>query len=181
MSRATSSFFPTISLYIALLTFTQTTVFAAAGETRPRDPCPRPVAGSIVVRPPDLFSRDGVLNLAVDYFTALNDAGRTLFCFRTPDGLMSPTLHVKPGDTLNLSMTNKVLPPPAGSPTELVSDASTKCDDKTMTISSVNVHYHGTNSSPACHHDEAIHTIINSGQTSNTASNFRSISHPGST
>ena len=26
-------------------------------------------------------------------------------------------------------------------------------------------HYHGTNTSPACHHDEAIHTIINSGQT----------------
>ena len=165
MSRATSSFFPTISLYIALLTFTPTTVFAAAGDMRPRDPCPRPVAGSIVVRPPDLFSRDGVLNLALDYFTALDDAGRTLFCFRTPDGLMSPTLHVKPGDTLNLRVTNKVLPPSAGSPTELVSDASTKCGDKTMTISSVNVHYHGTNTSPACHHDEAIHTIINSGQT----------------
>jgi hypothetical protein len=62
MSRATASFFPTISLYVAL-TFSQTTVFAAAGDMRPRDPCPRPVAGSIVVRPPDLFSKDGVWRL----------------------------------------------------------------------------------------------------------------------
>jgi FtsP/CotA-like multicopper oxidase with cupredoxin domain len=34
-----------------------------------------------------------------------------------------------------------------------------------MTITSVNLHYHGTNTSPACHRDEAIHTVINSGQT----------------
>jgi FtsP/CotA-like multicopper oxidase with cupredoxin domain len=106
-----------------------------------------------------------VLNVVFDYFTTLDDAGRTLFCFRTRDGLESPTLHVKPGDILNVTATNKVPQPPAGSPTEPVSDASSRCGDKTMTITSVNLHYHGTNTSPVCHRDEAIHTIINSGQT----------------
>jgi FtsP/CotA-like multicopper oxidase with cupredoxin domain len=165
MSRARNSFFPTILLGIAILALAPPNVFAADGGAPPRDPCPRPAAGSIVSPPPDLFSRDGVLNVVLEYLTTLDDAGRTLFCFRTPDGLVSPTLHVKPGDTLNLTVTNKVPQPPAGSPTEPVSDASTRCGDKTMTITSVNLHYHGTNTSPACHRDEAIHTVINSGQT----------------
>src|ERR1700689_1840581 len=34
-----------------------------------------------------------------------------------------------------------------------------------MTASSVNLHYHGTNTSPSCHQDDVIHTVINSGQT----------------
>jgi FtsP/CotA-like multicopper oxidase with cupredoxin domain len=34
-----------------------------------------------------------------------------------------------------------------------------------MTSTSLNVHYHGTNTSPACHGDQVIHTIINSGET----------------
>jgi len=165
MSRAKNSFFPTILLGIAILAFAPPHVFAADGGAPTRDPCPRPAAGSIVSPPPDLFSRDGVLNVIFDYFTTLDDAGRTLFCFKTRDGLESPTLHVKPGDILNVSVTNKVPQPPAGSPTEPVSDASTRCGDKTMTVTSVNLHYHGTNTSPACHRDEAIHTIINSGQT----------------
>ncbi|MEI9930202.1 MAG: hypothetical protein WDM89_06550 [Rhizomicrobium sp.] len=31
------------------------------------------------------------------------------------------------------------------------------CGDATMTISSVNMHFHGTNTSPKCHSDEVIH------------------------
>ena len=30
---------------------------------------------------------------------------------------------------------------------------------------SVNMHFHGTNTSPVCHQDEVIHTLINSGET----------------
>ncbi|MBV8400720.1 MAG: multicopper oxidase domain-containing protein [Acetobacteraceae bacterium] len=165
MAKATVSFFPAALLGITVLALASPNVFAADSRAPPADPCPRPSAGSVVSRPPDLFSRHGELNVAFEYATTLDDAGRTLFCFRTPDGLVSPTLHVKPGDTLNLTLTNKVSAPPAGSPTEPVSDASTRCGDKAMTVTSVNVHYHGTNTSPACHRDEAIHTIINPGQT----------------
>jgi FtsP/CotA-like multicopper oxidase with cupredoxin domain len=127
--------------------------------------CPRPPAGSVATSPPDLWSQNGVLNVAFDYYTTVDDAGRTLFCFTTPDGLESPTLHVNPGDQLNVTVTNRNPPPPAGSPTEVVSNSTDRCGDVTMTITSLNIHYHGTNTSPACHGDQVIHTIINSGET----------------
>ena len=179
MSRETDSFLPTALLGLSVLAFTPANVFAADGRATPTDPCPRPLAGSVVSRPPDLFSRDGVLNVAFNYVTTLDDVGRTLFCFRTPEGLVSPTLHVKPGDTLNLTVTNKIPAPPSGSATEPVSDVSTTCGDKTMTVTSVNVHYHGTNTSPACHRDEAIHTVINSGQTFQYSLKFPPDQPPG--
>ena len=99
-------------------------------------PCPRPPAGSLVSPPPDLFSHNGLLDVAFDYLTAVDDAGRTLFCFMTPDGKQSPTLHVKPGDTLNVT----VPPAPAGSPAEVMSNSLNVCGDKIMTISSLNIH-----------------------------------------
>jgi len=34
-----------------------------------------------------------------------------------------------------------------------------------MTATSVNIHYHGTNTPPTCHQDEVIRTMINSGET----------------
>ena len=179
MSRETNSFLPATLLGLSVLACTPANVFAADGRATPTDPCPRPLAGSVVSRPPDLFSRDGVLNVAFNYVTTLDDVGRTLFCFRTPEGLVSPTLHVKPGDTLNLTVTNKIPAPPSGSATEPVSDASTTCGDKTTTVTSVNVHYHGTNTSPACHRDEAIHTVINSGQTFQYSLKFPPDQPPG--
>ena len=63
------------------------------------NPCSRPTAGSIVAPPPTLSSENGALNLAFDYFTTTDSANRTLFCFVTPAGLESPTLHIKPGET----------------------------------------------------------------------------------
>lgn len=152
---------------------------ALAQQAGTHAPCPRPVAGSLVTPPPDLFSHDGILDVAFDYLTAVDDAGRTLFCFKTPDGKQSPTLHVKPGDTLNVTVTNRVPPPPAGSPAEVVSNSLNVCGDKTMTVSSLNIHYHGTNTSPACHGDEVIHTIINSGETFRYSLKFPADEPPG--
>ena len=129
--------------------------------------------------PPDLWSQNGVLNVAFNYYTSVDDAGRTLFCFITPDGLQSPTLHVNPGDTLNVKVTNLVPPPPPGSPTEVISNSMNKCGDVTMTITSLNVHYHGTNTSPACHGDQVIHTIVNSGGSFNYSLKFPADEPPG--
>jgi FtsP/CotA-like multicopper oxidase with cupredoxin domain len=39
------------------------------------------------------------------------------------------------------------------------------CGSSTMTQTSVNMHFHGTNTRPICHSDEVVHTLINSGQT----------------
>jgi FtsP/CotA-like multicopper oxidase with cupredoxin domain len=150
------------ALIATLLAFIVAPFSAFGGDS---SSCPRPDPGTLVQPPPDLFSVDGVLNASFEYYTTVDSAGRTLFCFVTPDGLQSPTLHVRPGDTLNLSVTNRNPPPPPGSPTEVVANASDRCGDVTMTITSLNVHFHGTNTSPVCHSDQVIHTIINSGET----------------
>ena len=53
------------------------------------------------------------------------------------------------------------------------------CRAATMDASSVNIHYHGTNTSPACHSDEVIHTLINSGDTFTYTVVFPSDEPPG--
>jgi FtsP/CotA-like multicopper oxidase with cupredoxin domain len=70
-------------------------------------------SGSVVSPPPELFSVNGVLNLQLNYLTTVDSARRTLFCLNTPNGLQGPTLHVMPGDTLNVTVTNLVPAPPA--------------------------------------------------------------------
>jgi FtsP/CotA-like multicopper oxidase with cupredoxin domain len=123
--------------------------------------CLRPVPGTDVKPPPDLFSSNGVLQVNLTYQTSVDTKGRTLFCFVTSDGVESPTLHVNPGDTIKISLTND-LPQVPGGPEERISDA---CGDANMTITSVNMHFHGMNVVPTCHSDEVIHTLINSGET----------------
>jgi FtsP/CotA-like multicopper oxidase with cupredoxin domain len=48
-----------------------------------------------------------------------------------------------------------------------------------MTISSVNMHFHGTNTSPACHSDQVIHTVINSGESFQYSVHFPTDEPPG--
>jgi FtsP/CotA-like multicopper oxidase with cupredoxin domain len=126
--------------------------------------CPRPPVGSEVQRPPDLFSQNGVLKLSLNYFTSVDDAGRTLFCFVTAEGQESPTLHVNPGDKIEIHLTNQVPNTPLGMMV-MQTNASTQCGAATMTAASVNMHFHGLNTSPKCHSDEVVHTLVNSGET----------------
>jgi FtsP/CotA-like multicopper oxidase with cupredoxin domain len=137
-------------------------------------PCPRFTAGSVVQQPPALFSNNGVLNVRFSYQTTTDLVGRQLFCFMTPDGLENPTLHVNPGDTLNITVTNNTPPSTVGETSEPYD--SPNCGDTTqqtqdptlnggMTGGSMNIHYHGTNVSPQCHGDNVTKTLINSGNT----------------
>jgi FtsP/CotA-like multicopper oxidase with cupredoxin domain len=164
------------ALALALLAYAVAPISASAHGN---DPCPRPGPGTPVTPPPDLFSSNGVLNASFDYYTTVDGAGRTLFCFVTPDSLQSPTLHVRPGDRLILSVTNRNPPPPPGSPTEVVANPFDRCGAVTMTITSLNVHFHGTNTSPTCHSDQVVHTIINSGQTFRYSVEFPRNEPPG--
>ena len=126
------------------------------------DVCPRFAAGSDVKAPPDIYSSAGKLHVALNYWTTVDDAGRTLFCYETPDGLESPTLHVQPGDTVQVDLTN-MLPSLGGG--SMFANASAACRDNIMTPTSINMHFHGLNVSPKCHGDETIPTLINSGET----------------
>ncbi|HEY8032264.1 MAG TPA: multicopper oxidase domain-containing protein [Methylocella sp.] len=147
----------------AILNLTAATVLTS--KDLDANTCHRPVAGSKVTPPPDLYSLYGVLNVRLEYHTSIDDTGRTLFCFKTPRGAESPTLHVKPGDTLNITLTNMVPALPAGAPSRAMSvESNLACGSPTMTQTSVNMHFHGTNTRPVCHSDEVIHTLVNSSQ-----------------
>jgi FtsP/CotA-like multicopper oxidase with cupredoxin domain len=90
----------------------------------------------------------------------------------TPDGLQNPTLHVNPGDHLIITVTNNT---PAGTGRTTVNPPN--CGATTMNSSSVNIHYHGTNTSPKCPQDEVIRTSIPA-KPSNTTWAFLRTSHP---
>ncbi len=125
--------------------------------------CPRPPVGSEIQPPPDLFSVNGTLETSLDYYTSVDDEGRTLFCFVTTDGKLSPTLHANPGDKVVIHLTDRVPNAPLGRAETMTSGAA-QCGDSTMTDASVNMHFHGLNISPRCHGDEVIHTLIGSGE-----------------
>jgi FtsP/CotA-like multicopper oxidase with cupredoxin domain len=138
------------------------------------NPCQRFTAGSVVQQPPALFSQNGVLNVRFSYQTTTDSVGRQLFCFMTPDGLQNPTLHVNPGDTLNITVTNNTPTSPVGETFEPYDppncgDTTQQTQDPTqnggMTGGSMNIHYHGTNTSPQCHGDNVTRTLINSKST----------------
>jgi FtsP/CotA-like multicopper oxidase with cupredoxin domain len=152
--------------------------------------CQRFPAGSVVQQPPALFSQNGVLNVSFSYQTTTDQFGRQLFCFMTPSGLENPTLYLNPGDTLNVTVTNNT-PPVVPTMTEVLNPPN--CGDTTqvtlnpgqgaapglMTGGSMNVHYHGTNTSPQCGGDNVVKTLINPGSTFSYSVKFPANEPPG--
>jgi FtsP/CotA-like multicopper oxidase with cupredoxin domain len=128
------------------------------------NPCPRFIAGSMVNDPPSLFSHNGVLTVDLAYRSTVDSDGRTLYCFTTPDGTESPTLHVSPGDRLIVNVTNTLPQPVPSSALQLTTSGPNICGAASQDASSMNIHYHGTNTSPGCHGDNVINTMINAGQ-----------------
>ena len=131
------------------------------------NPCPRLAAGGVVHNPPAVYSTNGVLTVRFSYQQTTDSVGRLLHCFMTDTGIEQPTLHVNPGDTLNITVTNNTPPQPYG---ELYS--SPNCGATTVqftppangiasTGASTNVHFHGTNVTPACGGDNVTRTLIN--------------------
>ena len=173
------------------------TTSAASANPAPVPPvaqaCQRFPAGSVVQQPPALFSKNGVLNVSFSYQTNTDKFGRQLFCFITPSGLENPTLYVSPGDTLNVTVTNNtpvVLPTDPNVTTELFNPPN--CGDTTaielneansglgvMTGGSMNIHYHGTNTTPACHGDNVTKTLVNPGTTFSYSLAFPTNEPPG--
>jgi FtsP/CotA-like multicopper oxidase with cupredoxin domain len=170
-----------LTLALAGATFGQTPSASSSSSPTPvapvSNPCTRFTAGSVIHQPPALFSQNGQLNVQFSYQSTTDSVGRQVFCFMTPSGLENPTLHVNPGDTLNITVTNNTPFNPVGDTTEVFNPPN--CGDTTfedqapvtnsqgfpMTGGSMNIHYHGTNSSPACHGDNVVKTLINPGHT----------------
>jgi FtsP/CotA-like multicopper oxidase with cupredoxin domain len=156
----------------AILLISSICVVAQTPVAPVANPCAsRFAAGSVVHQPPALFSSNGVLNVRFSYQQTTDAQGRLLHCFMTPNGIQNPTLHVKPGDTLNITVTNNTPPSPL---TERFN--APNCGDTTISFtppaagigsvgSSLNIHYHGTNTTPQCGGDNVVKTLINSGTT----------------
>jgi FtsP/CotA-like multicopper oxidase with cupredoxin domain len=171
--------------------FAQTTSTAGSSPTPVApvpNPCPRFTAGSVIHNPPALYSQNGVLNVRFSYQTTTDSVGRQLYCFMTPDGLENPTLHVHAGDTLNVTVTNNTPysevgdpdtdetfnPPNCGNTVFELQNPTMNGQGFTMTGGSMNIHYHGTNTSPGCHGDNVTKTLINpSLQPGSPASTFQ--------
>src|SRR5580704_9637129 len=181
-----------LTLALAGATFGQTPSASSSSSPAPvapvSNPCTRFTAGSVIHQPPALFSQNGQLNVQFSYQTTTDSSGRQLFCFMTPSGLENPTLHVKAGDTLNITVTNNTPFNPVGDTTEVYN--APNCGDTTqltqnpgnsngMTGGSMNIHYHGTNTSPACHGDNVVKTLINPGNTFSYSLQFPLDEPPG--
>ncbi len=142
--------------------------------------CPRPRAGSTVSDPPSLSSKHGILTVNLAYDRTTDADGRSLYCFVTADGLENPTLHVHPGDTLVINLSNHVPPGASNAVMQMAMNAAGACGPNTMMdASSVNLHYHGTNIAPVCHQDEVLTTIVNSGEKFQYRLKFPSDEPPG--
>jgi FtsP/CotA-like multicopper oxidase with cupredoxin domain len=195
MAQTTSSTSTSSTGSVAQTTSSTSSALAsAAGTTNVSpvapvaNPCQRFAAGSTVQNPPALFSQNGVLNVQFSYQTIPDSAGRQLFCFMTPNGMENPTLYVNPGDTLNVKVTNNTPfnavgdttelynPPNCGATTQLTQNPA---NNNGMTGGSMNIHYHGTNTSPACGSDNVTKTLINPGQTFQYSIHFPTNEPPG--
>lgn len=154
---------------VRVVVFALGLLLPAVALAQPMQPCPRFPVGSNLMEPPDLFSHDGVLNVDLTYLTRVDQNGNTLYCFVTDNGTQSPTLHVHPGDLLAINFKNGLSASPGHAhsmPSMTMSGPpSDACGAVVMTDTSVNIHYHGTNTPPVCHQDEVIKTLVNAGQT----------------
>ncbi len=183
-----------ILIGVAVLVMSPLSALAQTPVAPVNTTCTRFSPGSTIHQPPALFSSNGVLNVQFSYQASTDSIGRQTFCFVTPSGLQNPTLHVNPGDTLNITVTNNTPFNPVGDSTEVFgSQFSPTCGDTlfeaqapatnaagfNMSGGSMNIHYHGTNTSPLCHGDNVVKTLVNPGHTFSYSLQFPTNEPPG--
>jgi FtsP/CotA-like multicopper oxidase with cupredoxin domain len=136
---------------------------ASAGEG---DPCTRPAIGSEVPEPEDLRSQNGVLKLRLTVRNHRERDGSTRYCYVLGDDAQAPTLRLKPGDTLELTLENRLSDPAGAAPLRRahghgkVSGRGDPCNSAAMSLVSTNLHFHGLTVPPVCHQDDVLRTSI---------------------
>jgi FtsP/CotA-like multicopper oxidase with cupredoxin domain len=122
-----------------------------------------------VPEPEDLRSTDGVLAVELVYRSFVDAAGQTRYCYLyAKDNSQAPTLRLKPGDELVLSLKNELpaaMPQAMSPPAAHIMVAHGKpsvqmCAGGPMTGSSTNLHFHGLMIPPVCHQDDTLRTRI---------------------
>jgi FtsP/CotA-like multicopper oxidase with cupredoxin domain len=141
--------------------------------TQIQEACPREPIGSAVVEPYDRTSKKGVLSVALTVRTSTDPYGHLRYCYVDEQGNHAPTLRLQPGDTLILSLRNKISLSSANSgsgksSSHLLSRNKTQashdpCTGGSMSSSATNLHFHGLAVPPVCHQDETLKTLIEAG------------------
>ena len=148
----------------------------AANEPAPRaaqtahEFCPRPAPGSPAPEPEDLRSENGILKVELTVRNERQSDGSTRYCYVLGDGNQSPTLRLKPGELLILSLRNRLSDTSSARTHAAHADHAVPgdkhdrtpdpCTSGVMTLTSTNLHFHGLTLPPVCHQDEVFKTSI---------------------
>ena len=117
----------------------------------------------MVEEPPDLHSKNGVLDVHLTAYDAPQSDGATLYCFVDGEGHQSPNLRAHPGDLVVLHLRNAMTTPEgnAGAAHAHQHAAMTQeCSSAAMTPFSTNLHFHGLTIPPTCHVDDVLKTSL---------------------
>jgi FtsP/CotA-like multicopper oxidase with cupredoxin domain len=113
-----------------------------------------------------LRSQNGELKVELTIHDAAVPNGSGRYCYLDGNGNESPTLRLKPGDLLILSLKNDLTDVdrrPGVSHLHNHVDARKKadaCASGSMTPTSTNLHFHGLTIPPVCHQDDVLKTSI---------------------
>jgi len=150
---------PQILLFVAIA-FSCLPVCTAA-QSANTDACPRPAAGATVPEPEDLRSQNGVLKVELTYRSSLEPNGSYRYCYLYKNRAEAPTLRLKPGDLLILSLKNEVsLPSGTGAAKPAMHSMPGGCAGAQMSSATTNIHFHGLDVPPVCHQDDVLNTLI---------------------
>lgn len=163
-------------LYQILILSTLLVCPLSRGQSPKANLCPRPAEGSLIPRPAELRSKNGVLDAELTILNAIASNGSVLYCYKDAGGDESPTLRVHPGDLVKLHLKNglaalqaKKQIPNAQTPNapgmnhSMQAEMGSKsgpCSGMTMSAVSTNLHFHGLTIPPVCHQDDVLHTSI---------------------
>jgi FtsP/CotA-like multicopper oxidase with cupredoxin domain len=134
---------------------------AKSAQAKFEDVCYRGPLGSAVPDPADLRSKDGELKLELSFRSFVDSQGQTRFCYINKAGNQSPTLRVKAGDRVTLTLRNELAAAPgAHNIAEHVDTSGNDCAGGQMTAASTNLHFHGLTIPPVCHQDDTLKTLV---------------------
>jgi FtsP/CotA-like multicopper oxidase with cupredoxin domain len=139
--------------------------FRAAASSQ--ETCSRPQPGNTITAPAELRSSGQLLSVQLAFRQVTGPDGRALFCYIDEKGNQSPTLRVKPGNTVVIKLKNEA--PPGGAPGHSMGARQNSCSGTAsgtpMSVSSTNLHFHGLNLAPRCHQDDVLGTLIQPAET----------------
>jgi FtsP/CotA-like multicopper oxidase with cupredoxin domain len=145
----------------------------AGQATPPLHACHRPAPGSAVAEPRELRSQNGVLQVDLAIHDQQQPDGTVRYCYTMPDGTVSPTLRLHPGDLLILHFKNDLTafektvagaagqaPPGAGPiPAPICRAGQHPHHGEPIMRVSSNVHFHGLTVPPVYHQDDVLTTL----------------------